>query len=141
MTDAMHILDLLAKQEQLKARVARLNSHRKGDTLHREYMAYCPVFKKAMTSVTKWMQLSGEHMFFSMPTNFSQNPTPEYLVKGRLQNMDKLTQKLTTKLQTTSVERYMPDLATVSKKTGCGQKMPAWCGNKVTCGWHPRQPE
>lgn len=140
MTDAMHILDpcqSLAKQEQLKARVARLNSHRKGDTLHLyEYMAYCPVFKKAMTSVTKWMQLSGEHMFFSMPTNFSQNLTPEYLVKGRLQNMDKLTQKLTTKLQTTSVERYMPDLATVSKegaKAKWTKKMPAWCGNKVTC--------
>ena len=140
MTDAMHILDpcqSLAKEEQLKARVARLNSHRKGDTLHLyEYMAYCPMFKKAMTSVMKWMQLSREHLYFSMPTNYSQNLTPEYLVKRRLQNMDKLTQKLTTKLQTTSVERYMPDLATVAKegaKAKWTKKMPAWCGEQVAC--------
>lgn len=140
MTDAMHILDpcqSLAKEDQLKARVARLNSHKPGDTLHMyEYMCYCPLFKKTCISLKKWLQLGTEHVYFGMPTNFSQDLTPEHLVKARLMNMDKLSTMLTNKLKTTSVERYMPSLAEVEKHGAHAKwtkKLPFWCGSPVHC--------
>ena len=130
-TNVMHILDpcqSLAKDEQLKARAARLNSHVKGDKLYLyEYMCYCPVFQKSFSSVMKWLRLRSEYNYFSVPTNFSQKLTPEYVVKDRLKNMDKLTQELANKLQTTSVERYMPD----EGQTEWTKKMPDRCGTEV----------
>lgn len=130
-TNVMHVLDpcqSLAKDEQLKARAARLNSHVKGDKLYLyEYMCYCPVFQKSFSSVMKWLRLRSEYNYFSVPTNFSQKLTPEYVVKDRLKNMDKLTQELANKLQTTSVERYMPG----EGQTEWTKKMPDRCGTEV----------
>lgn len=139
-TDVMHILDpcqSLAKEEQLKARVARLNSHVKGDRLHMyEYMCYSPLFTRATSSLFNWFRLSPEYNFFSLPTKFSQNVTPEYVVKARLQQMDKLSSDLAKKLQSTSVERYMPDEATATRdgaRTKWTKKMPPRCGTPIDC--------
>jgi len=139
-TDVMHILDpcqSLAKEEQLKARVARLNSHRKGDTLHLyEYMAYSPTFQRMSASIAKWAKSRGEFNYFTMPIQFAQNVTPEYIVKHRLRSMDELTTRLTDKLKHTSVERYMPSLEMVEKQGDRAiwpSGLPTYCGKPIKC--------
>ena len=71
-----------------------------------------------------------------MPTTFAQSITPDYVIKTRIKNMDKLTKSLANKLRDTAVERYMPDEAT-SRRDGVAtawtKPMPSDCGEPIDC--------
>ena len=94
-----------------------MDSHKAGDELHiYEYMSHCPRFQKAFRSVLGWSKLRSEYFYGAMPLNFTQQLTPDYVVKHRLKNMNDLITKLSNKLRDTAVERYADERTPLPKR-------------------------
>ena len=122
-----HIMDptlTVAKDEQLRARVVRLDSHKVGESVTiLQYFSTCGWILQHFESVMQWLAEANHTAYNISEAVHEQSFTPDQLIMKHRNEMDGLAQSLNHVLQKTSMD-------TVAEKP---YTAPAECGQKVAC--------
>lgn len=102
--DVLHVLDPcieLAKAEQVRARVVRLDSHRPGERVA-IYEWWCDLgrFRSATVSLSTWCREMNLVFYTDMLRHHKQCITPDAIVQREVNRLEGIVQRLNAKLRT-----------------------------------------
>lgn len=121
--DEFHLLDpceSVAKDDQTKARVVRLDSHPPGAKVTIiEWISSLAMLGNTLEWVSEWFSHRAFVLFTHMLTDHKQTVTPDAVVRQEVHKLAKSTLKVMTLLRSQSVERY------------AREPLPARCGKAV----------
>ena len=124
--DEFHLLDpcdSVAKDDQTKARVVRLDSHPPGAKVTIvEWISSLAMLANTLDWVREWFSHRAFVLFTHMLTDHKQTVTPDAVVRQEVHKLAKSTLKVMTLLRSQSVERY------------AREPLPARCGAAVGKG-------
>ena len=124
--DEFHLLDpcdSVAKDDQTKARVVRLDSHPPGSKVTIvEWISSLAMLANTLDWVREWFSHRAFVLFTHMLTDHKQTVTPDAVVRQEVHKLAKSTLKVMTLLRSQSVERY------------AREPLPARCGAAVGKG-------
>jgi hypothetical protein len=108
--DEFHLLDpceSVAKNDQTKARVVRLDSHPPGGEVQIiEWISTLNNLSKLFASVKEWFHHRTYVWFTDMMRDHKHTITPDALVRKEVNRLAKSTLQIVRKLQSRSIERY-----------------------------------
>ena len=109
--DEMHIMEpceSVAKNDQTKGRVARLDSHPPGSTVQIiEWVTTMSVLTRFLKSTKEWFENSPYVWYTDLITSHKQGITPDAVVHREVHRLSKSTDKVIQLLQKRSIEQYV----------------------------------